>query len=184
MQLISHSISTWEAAAALPEGHGCDSGHGGHQQSPSVQDCGSRKVSIHWDPGLPASSMAGTGILPFPVSLRAHPDLRSCLSPAAVPGAGGLLHIPEVTGPSCQSLPHSWEFPFQLSFSCGSVIPSICLVAQSTDNGRFLPCPAAGSKGFICDFTKYLLCFKTKGKGMPLLCNLIQVLEESCWAPC
>lgn len=173
---------------ALPAGrHGCESGHGGHQQSPSAQRWDSRE-GAH-----PLGSSHGLNrSFTFPVSPWAHTDPRAvpaelCLSPSGVLGAGEPLAehwgcSPQVTGPICQSLLHSWL--------CGSVnLPGGS--QHSSDNKRnsspaLLPAARAlfVLSQNICSVSrqKERGCFYLLSKNN--LCNLIQVLKGSCWVPC
>lgn len=167
---LGKAVPWWEAAAPLP-GHCCESEHGGHQQSLSAQDWDSRG-GVHPLGSRTLSQPHGlnrNSAIPCVTLSSCWPSWltwRSCVCPLLVSlMQGGLVaahwgHSPQVTGPICQHLLHSWEFLFQLSLFCGPMILWICLVAHSTDNGGFLPCP------LICDITKYLLCFNTKGEGI------------------
>lgn len=208
VQLISYSISTWEgsawweAAAPLPGDTAGSQGMVATSRASVPWAGAAGKVSIHWDPAMAWTEFSHCLCHPeltLPLMLYLQKLKELCLSPSGVLDAGELLaehwgHSPQVTGPVCQSLLHSWEFPFQLSLFHGSVVPWICLVAHSTaqilgffSSPALLPAARALSviSQNICSVSRQkergCLCLLSKNN----LCNLVQVLKGRwCWVPC
>lgn len=136
------------------------------------------KVSILCDPAmveqeLPIPCVTLSSQWPSCCTCRSS---RSCVCPLLV----SLMQ--ESCWQSTEGAPLRWQgpsarsptllgisFPTQpVLWLCGSVnLPGGS--QHSSDNEKILPCPLASSKDFICDITKYLLCFKTKREGMSLL---------------